>query len=406
MASGVMVIHYGSNDILRAAKGVANEFSDARDRLNTINNRVLSIRENSSRSYLSNASYFIKLKRAQYERKNEQALRFASRADAFLEQCKDTDARVATHIEQSYKFFKRVTGIGKSAIAALFDKLWKGIKGIAKALFVVLTLPLWAPLAQFFAVIRIADVIVRFYNKYKEQILYIIKAAWAFIKCVVAVVALLTITATGIMGVIAAVGAVILLVDAFVGVVRSWGAAYYSMTGRLEDARELDSMSNGEMFGSFMEGCGFGSDEYWTSYYNITQIIGTACFLVGSISKFATEVYKGGKIIGYWDAFKSKTVDKLFSFKLDLQSIINFGSDFANNTDWYIRLNVLNVGPAVKAFKGILGLSETLIFKNIGIFKDFASGNFNSGKVFDQLIDIFVPFGGNFNKMYKLINAI
>jgi hypothetical protein len=408
MAAGVMAIHYRSDNIPQAARSVANEFSDAWNRLNTINNRVLSIRENSGRNYLSNASYFIKLKRAQYEKKNEQALRFATRVDSFLGECKNTDARVATHIEQSYKFFKRVTGIGKSAVAAFFDKLWDSAKDfIAKALFVVITLPLRIALAPFFAIIKIADVVVKFYNSLPEELRYAIKAGLAIVKCALAVVALFTITATGIAAVLIAVGALILLADAFVGVLRSSAVLAYSWSGDSDMARKLDGMSNGELFGTAMEVWGLGDARSWAAFYDGMVIVGSVLYIGGKGIDFFKNVGDavkgvGGKIPMKWgDAFKKELVKELFPYKEGMTNISRFGKNYIAQSSWKVRLG-LNVDKAVEGFKDLLGFTETFVFNNILLFHDFASGKFNAGDIISQFMDMFVPEGDKVNKIFKL----
>ena len=386
MASGIMQIQYGSSAIQRNAEKVARRLDDGCSELQKIGRRIGSVKEHSSHHYLESANAFLTVKKRQYDRKADQVEGFARQTRSFLDRAENTDKRVATRISRDYEAFRRVTGIGKSAIAAFFEELWKKAKNVFKKVLFWMN-----PVNRILAVIKVlttvAEAIKKFFSN--EVVRFILKAVGAFILAVVAVaIAIIAwqalLVAAGVWGTIFAIlsfaGAAITAASATITMMKSMVTATYAVNGNLEEARRLDKLKTSEAFGEYCEMIGLGDAATITRIFEAVETIGLVMGTIGSLGKIALSFDKiktlfGSRISDF------KAVLKAFSENGKITDIKNgFYQiyEFTANRAYYVLNWNTNITPIMQGIDSLFSLTEKAggwITKAKKIFDFFDNSN-------------------------------
>ncbi|MBR6570729.1 MAG: hypothetical protein IKK75_09795 [Clostridia bacterium] len=348
MASGLMSIRYSDDGIASRAGDAYRELNDVRTSLGNIRKKVNGLPERSSRNNLSNASAFITKKTQQYEKREAALQTLQQRANVFTSHVETTENKLSDEIRQSYEAFHQVTGIGKTKIAAIFEKL----QGIARDVwkFFTETLPeqIKKTLENFCKMVKnIAEYIVHWVRDHWEQITYFVKFAAQFamtiVQCCLTVVAIASaILAPTPWTILAAISGVIGAFDSFISLFRQGKAMSESFNGNSAAAREIDSQSNAEFL--------FGDSAFGVGAYNAIMAIGSILGLVSGIGTLvspqsAAQATNAVKEIG--ELFMNgDTFAKIVTIFESFNSFISAGEGFSN----------LFSGPGF--FEGLRGVAD------------------------------------------------
>jgi len=344
MASGVMHIRYGSEDIASKASRAARELGGVSSALDRIRDKVIDVPERSRNgNNLSKACSFLRKKQQDVERRLDALEVLKNRSDTFMSHVQTAEKRLSNNIKKDYKQFHKTTGIGKTGFAAFLEKIGQGAMNILKILN-----PVTALLTVAQAATSIAGAIKDWYVNGGGK--YVVELFMAAAAAVFAVVAVLTAPITGPLAIVCAIAAGIIAIDALISAGKAAATVAYYYSGNQEMAHELSSMSVSEMM--------FGPDSTLGKVYDF--VVGLACVVdvVNSLSKAVTDLKsviskadgKGfTKFKNIISGYGKEVIGKNFNKFKDMVKQNGFGKAMGK----ILFSPISSVGAEIKGFKKI-----------------------------------------------------
>jgi len=266
MASGVMHIKYGSEQIAWRVRSASGELSGISSSLNSIRNTLNRLPERSSSNNLSHASSFLRKKQQDVTRRSDALETLKERSADFMSHVQTAERQLSNNIKRSYKQFHKATGIGQSALAFILEKALDFTKKFVKKVISALAFAhIAVTLGPILAAHKAFEVVKNWYEKGGK---YIVDFAFALVSTVVTAALLIgsiVETVTGVLAEGVTFGAATILVikglasaavygtklvSDFGDLIRSGKALFAHHQGNEEYAHELHTMSSGEfLFG-------------------------------------------------------------------------------------------------------------------------------------------------------------
>ena len=327
MASGIMHIRYGSENIGSKASGAVRELSGIDSALDRIRDKIVDLPERSrSGNNLSKASSFLRKKQQEMECRQDALEVLKTQNDTFMSHVETTEKRLSKDIKHNYKQFHKETGIGKTAVALFFENLGNSAMKIVRWLN-----PVYVLKSAWDTVTDIAGAIADWYNNGGGK--YVVDLIMSAAAAVFAVVAVLTAPLTGPVAIVCAIAASVIAIDAFASMVKSAVTVGNYYSGNEEMAHELHSKSVSEAI--------FGPDSTASKIYD--TIVGVACVI-----DVTNSIAKAGK--GLTKILKEVDGKGLSKFK---NVAVRYGKDvWGKNVKSFT--NQIRTGGFVKTMKNIL----------------------------------------------------
>lgn len=314
-----LVVDYGmESSFKKSIKSAKSALNKRVDDYENIENRARNIP--SKTNNCSNCAYYVKKKYQQLQKKINKLNTLNDKVDAFIDNVKETDKRVASRIKKDTKSFKKRTGIGKNS-KSLWASICEGIGNFFE----------WVGEGA----VKIWDNIKQWYedNKYWINIV---------VDVVLVVVAVAACIGTG--GLALAVG-IFFAVDAVCDLIYDGAAAYqYYVKGNEAEAERLSEKG--------------GKDAYMWVGRQLDNAIGTD-FFEGALGVLHT----GLSICAIGYSFYKTGSKILKDLKLDKIKVKSLFNGNRNKIKWGSHFNKENITKAVKNYFGFKNVQQKDVMK-------------------------------------------
>ena len=393
MASGTMQIQYSGVNISSLATKAWKELEDVNEKLNGVRSKLRNLPERSrSGNNLSSASAFLRKKQQQFEQKQTALEVLKQKSDTFMSNVETTEKRLSSKIKAEYKNFHNVTGIGKTAIASMLEK----IAGFAAEMLPYL-IPVYGQIKllkdTWGVVKKVGEAIKNWYYNLPEGVRLAIKVVGAVVAVAVAVAAVVASfgalsAAFAAGGWIAAIvpacgflGAAISAFDSGVSLYKACAAAGHYAFGNKSRARELDAKSNAELFGRHK------------GFYEGAMILGDVCSIIGGAGSLVKDVKKSvpkiSETASWGEKFKTygkATIKEIFKGKAGVDDAKGFKKYTDGNGGigkGIQKLFTSDIGDLAKSESGRDALKGIKTFHGWATQKPFkeAAAIFKSGNI-------------------------
>lgn len=314
-----LVVDYGmESSFKKSIKSAKSALNKRVDDYENIENRARNIPSKTNNCY--NCAYYVKKKYQQLQKKINKLNTLNDKVDAFIDNVKETDKRVASRIKKDTKSFKKRTGIGKNS-KSLWASICEGIGNFFE----------WVGEGA----VKIWDNIKQWYedNKYWINIV---------VDVVLVVVAVAACIGTG--GLALAVG-IFFAVDAVCDLIYDGAAAYqYYVKGNEAEAERLSEKG--------------GKDAYMWVGRQLDNAIGTD-FFEGALGVLHT----GLSICAIGYSFYKTGSKILKDLKLDKIKVKSLFNGNRNKIKWGSHFNKENITKAVKNYFGFKNVQQKDVMK-------------------------------------------